>query len=157
MVKEKHIHNKYELTRIITQLPCGTILYRIKALRDICEGVKEGDLGGWVQSEWNLSQVNTCWIYEEAKCYSRGRVTERAMLYNHAAVHDLGILIEDAKVGGTTIIRGITEIGEDTWLYGSDDYNCLSIRQNQARSNKYRYNPLYRGYDEFPTHLPKDR
>ena len=40
-------------------------LYRIRALRDF-GGVKEGDLGGYVQSESNLSHDGDCWIYDDA-------------------------------------------------------------------------------------------
>ena len=29
--------------------------------------VKEGDIGGYIESEDNLSQAGTCWIYDEAK------------------------------------------------------------------------------------------
>ena len=128
MVEEKKTHKQYELTKIITQLPCGTILYRIRALRDISDDVKAGDVGGWVESEFNLSQNNTCWIYGEAKCYGKGRVTKRAMLYGEASVYDHGYLTDDAKIGGTMTIRGCTEIGEDTWLYGSDEIELCTLR-----------------------------
>lgn len=41
----------------------GKVLRRIIATRDICKhGVVEGDLGGWVEGEHNLSQEGDCWI-----------------------------------------------------------------------------------------------
>ena len=100
------VNKKYELTKIITMLEGGIILHRIRALRDIREGVKKGDLGGWVQTEGNLSQNNTCWIYAEAKCYNYGKVMKKAILYDHADVHDTAMLTDEAKIGGTTIMRG---------------------------------------------------
>ncbi len=142
------VNKKYELTKIITKLPCGVILHRIRALRDIREGVKKGDLGGWVQTEWNLSQNNTCWIYAEAKCYHHGKVSQRAILYDHAAVYDQAYLTDEAKVGGTTIMRGNTEIGEDTWLYGSHDYNCKHLSATDLQTEGA-------GPDEYPLHLPE--
>lgn len=145
---------KYKLTKIITQLPCGIILHRIEALRDIREGVKKGDLGGWVQTEWNLSQNNTSWIYGEAKCYHHGKVMKKAILYDHAVVHDIAVLTDEAKVGGTTIIRGNTEIGDDHWEYGSHDYDCKTL--SHKSSWKEGRDQQYRGLDIAPLHLPED-
>lgn len=52
-------NKKYELTDI-TKEYMGRTLHRIKALRDVDVSVKAGDLGGWVESEDNLSQVGEC-------------------------------------------------------------------------------------------------
>ena len=38
-------------------------LHRIRAVIDVRPGVMKGDLGGYVQSEENLSKVGTCWIF----------------------------------------------------------------------------------------------
>ena len=52
---------KYEITDI--QHPVNARLHRIKALIDILRwGVKAGDLGGYIQSENNLSQNGDCWV-----------------------------------------------------------------------------------------------
>lgn len=39
--------------------------YRVKALRDFND-VKKGDIGGYIHSENNLSQLDDCWIYDNA-------------------------------------------------------------------------------------------
>ena len=48
----------------------GTVLHRIKALRQIpLTGgpvVKKGDIGGWVESESNLSQDGEAWVGGDA-------------------------------------------------------------------------------------------
>ena len=44
----------------------GKTLHRIKALKSF-SSVKEGDLGGWVESEDNLSQNDNCWIADNAE------------------------------------------------------------------------------------------
>ncbi|WP_375630582.1 MULTISPECIES: hypothetical protein [unclassified Bartonella] len=51
---------KYELTDETIEVDDHT-LYRIRALRDFGD-VKKGDLGGWVESEDNLSHEGNCWI-----------------------------------------------------------------------------------------------
>jgi carbonic anhydrase/acetyltransferase-like protein (isoleucine patch superfamily) len=58
--------------------------YQLLALKDIPRyGVKEGDLGGFVQDKHILSQSGDCWI------------GENALVYGHVEVKD------DAYVGGT--------------------------------------------------------
>lgn len=60
---------KYKLTNeklIINDVT----LYRIEALRDIPpRHVYEGDTGGFVQSERNLSQADDAWVYGNAQVY----------------------------------------------------------------------------------------
>ena len=59
---------KYELTSETLQY-AGHTLHRIKALRDF--GVfKAGELGGWIESEENLSQADNAWVYGDAKAYA---------------------------------------------------------------------------------------
>ena len=50
--------HKYTLTEETKQVGSKT-LYRIKALKDF-GSVKEGDLGGFIESEKNLSQEGDC-------------------------------------------------------------------------------------------------
>ena len=61
---------KYELTnntRFVPGFYAMVRVYQIRALRYIpMHGVKAGDLGGWVESEDNLSQEDDSWIGEYA-------------------------------------------------------------------------------------------
>lgn len=68
---------KYELTSETTLLQNGiTMLHRIKAIRDF-DDVKAGDLGGWVESEDNLSHDDNCWIYKDATVYGDAYVDKK--------------------------------------------------------------------------------
>lgn len=60
--------------------------YRIKALRDFAN-VKIGDLGGFLQSETNLSHDGNAWIYDNAMVYDKARVYDNAKIFNDANVH----------------------------------------------------------------------
>ncbi|PAF46153.1 hypothetical protein BKH46_08730 [Helicobacter sp. 12S02634-8] len=84
---------KYRLTDETIQLSNKT-LYRIIALKDF-DGIKEGDQGGFIESEENLSQDNTAWVYPEGRVFGKAKILEEAKIYQ-------GI------VGGTAIIRGNT-------------------------------------------------
>ena len=59
---------KYELTNETQPLEAGTVLHRIRALRDIPRfGVKAGELGGFVEEENNLSQDGDAWVSDNAE------------------------------------------------------------------------------------------
>ena len=57
---------KYELTNE-AKVEHGVTLHRIRALVDIERWeIKAGDLGGWIESEDNLSQEHDAWVSGEA-------------------------------------------------------------------------------------------
>lgn len=59
----------------------SVILHQIHALRDIPRhGVRAGDLGGWIESEDNLSQDGGAWIDRRVKVWGEARVTGDAAL-----------------------------------------------------------------------------
>ena len=91
---------KYELITEDTIGVDNSTLYRIRALRDF-GNVKAGDLGGFVESEANLSQVGDCWIYDEAKVYGVARVCGNAQV------------CKNASVGGSARIAG------NAWVHGN--------------------------------------
>ena len=43
-------------------------MFRIKALKNF-NNVKEGDLGGLIEKEINLSQEGDCWVYKDARVF----------------------------------------------------------------------------------------
>ena len=70
---------KYEITDIAH--PDNSTLYRIKALIDIPgRGVKAGDLGGYIQSENNLSQNGDCWVD------GNGRVADNGYVFDYGGI-----------------------------------------------------------------------
>ena len=65
---------KYELTNETKTLAGGTVLHRIRALRDIPRfGVKAGELGGFVEEENNLSQDGDAWVSGNTKVYGNAK------------------------------------------------------------------------------------
>ena len=68
---------KYELTEE-TKTIGGVVLHRIRAVRDIefADGtvVRKGYLGGWIESDANLSQDGDAWVGGEARVYGEARV-----------------------------------------------------------------------------------
>lgn len=74
---------KYEITNIAH--PQYPWLHRIRALRDVREDVHAGDLGGFVQSEENLSQEGQCWIAGNAVAAEEAYVYGDAILWDQPA------------------------------------------------------------------------
>lgn len=66
---------KYELTTECKEF-LGRKLYRIKALTSFSD-VEEGDLGGWIEKEENLSQKGNAWVYGNAEIKKKTHLLEK--------------------------------------------------------------------------------
>ena len=75
---------KYRLTDEEIIVECRT-LYRIQALRDFGD-VKEGEFGGWIESEKNLSHEGSAWVSGNALVYGDAWVSDNAWVYGNAQV-----------------------------------------------------------------------
>ena len=129
---------KYEITEITH--PKYPWLHRIRARCQVNEQVGPGALGGYVQTEDNLSQDGTCWIYNQAICceeavfdgaVARGsalisgdaRMFERAVAEGNSSFFS-GELKEDARLSGNAVVNrsdnGLSPlIGRKSNVYGS--------------------------------------
>ena len=77
----------------------GRPLYRIQALRDFSD-VKKGDLGGFVESEANLSQMGDCWIYDMAQAVEKSIVEGDACLRDCSKMYGSSLLKDKAQLQG---------------------------------------------------------
>ena len=80
------MNEKYEITEIShVKYP---FLHRIRALRDIGDRVKAGDLGGFVESENNLSSApgDDAWIFDDAIACGESSVDLGSRLFGNAVV-----------------------------------------------------------------------
>ena len=102
---------KYEFTGE-TIKSCGKILHRIRAVRNF-NGVKKGQLGGYVESEDNLSHDGEAWVGENARVYGEAWVGDNARVYGNAVVCD------NAKVFRNAQVFGNARISRNSWVHGS--------------------------------------
>ena len=84
-------------------------LWRIRACKSFSD-VKKGELGGFVQSECNLSHQGNCWVYNDAKVFGNAVVSEDAQVYNDARVYGNTRLIGNAQVYGSVYLSDDNEI-----------------------------------------------
>lgn len=120
---------KYELIDVGDNYDGNRKVYRIKAVIDF-GNVKKGDIGGFVESEANLSHQGNCWVYDDAyvidkakvyedatiatnawisdnaEVYGQARVYGRATIYHHAKVYDEARVYDDAKVYNSAHVFG---------------------------------------------------
>ena len=101
---------KYELLKDNYINYCGKTLYRIKALRDF-SNVKAGDVGGYVQSEDNLSHNGDCWVFDNAKVFNSARIHDDARIFENAQVYD------EAEVFGSARIHGNAKIYDEAGIF----------------------------------------
>ena len=101
---------KYELTSE-TKVIDGVELHRIKALKSF-GNIKEGELGGWIESKKNLSQDGGSWVYDNATVRGNAKVCDNAMIFRNATIS------ENAVVGGNAIVCGNATVKENVRVCG---------------------------------------
>lgn len=102
---------KYKLTTQSIEWK-GRKLFRIKALKAF-SGVKAGELGGYIESEENLSQEGNSWIYDDAKVYDNAKIFGNAHVRNNAEVFGNAKVYDDAEVFGNAKVS----YGQEGILY----------------------------------------
>lgn len=76
-----------------------TTLFRIKALIDIPTlGVKEGDLGGFVQSELSVSHQGNCWIADNSFIEACSTITGNALVKDNSTIYQKSTISGDAII-----------------------------------------------------------
>ena len=104
---------KYEFTGEVKNIG-GKILHRIRAVRDIPEqNVKAGDLGGWLETEENLSHNGAAWVANSACVMDSARVTDSALVMGTACVTG------KARVTGSARVTGKASVTDSARVMGS--------------------------------------
>ena len=111
---------KYEIVTRNSIVHNGKKLYKIRALKDFVnvlgEQIRTGELGGYVQSEDNLSQEGDCWIFGKAKVYDDAKVFDNACVYGTAEVFDKAEICDNACVSGSAKIYGNAKIYDNAYV-----------------------------------------
>lgn len=139
---------KYELVKSDSIRIKGHVLYRIRALKDffyrkyklpstftkenvdemptntndldyIIIKVKSGDLGGYIESEQNLSQEGNCWIDgEETQVCGDVEVRDNAVVCDSAFVFGSSLVCDNAEVSGHAELRYKCVISDNSLVTG---------------------------------------
>ncbi len=125
---------KYELVPDRQIIVAGTTLYRIRALKDFGK-VKAGNLGGFVRSEDNLSQLGDCWVADEAQVYDQAVISDDAQIRGHGRVYGHGRVDDKGQVLGNG------QVFENGWVFkkGLVFDNAKVFGAAQVRDNGMAY------------------
>ena len=105
---------KYELIDKV-DIVDGHTLYRIRALGNL-RYVEKYDLGGWIESEDNLSHDGKCWVSGNARVYGNARITGNARVGGNAKVFGEAQVSENARVFGSAQVFGNAHLIEMAWI-----------------------------------------
>ena len=106
---------KYTLTDEVNVIA----LHRIVALRDIPRhNVKKGDLGGFIESEENLSQEGDAWVSGNALVSEGAKVYGDACIFGNAQVCGNAIVCDNSWVSGTACVSGIAVVSDNAHVCG---------------------------------------
>ncbi|WP_412058015.1 hypothetical protein [Bartonella sp. DGB2] len=94
---------KYRLLKDEGIIVNGHKLYRIQALRDFGD-VEAGDLGGFIESEDNLSHEGDCWVADNACVFEYARVRDDAIVSGNAKISGYATIDGDTHVSGNTVL-----------------------------------------------------
>ena len=108
---------KFELTSNF-KVFLGRKLFQIKALISFGD-VKEGDLGGYIEKEENLSHDGNAWVYGDAKVCGDAEVCGNAWVYGNAKVYGNAWVYGNAKVCGDAEVCGDAKVYGNAWIYGN--------------------------------------
>lgn len=105
---------KYEITDIAhEEYPW---LHRIRACGDLNDAVKDGELGGFVESEDNLSFVfgDTSWLYDDSIACGGACVDQNSVLKDKAIAKD------KAYVSHGSVMSGCAIAEDESYVRGAD-------------------------------------
>jgi hypothetical protein len=145
---------KYEFTGEVKYIG-RKILHRIRAVRDIPEyEIKSGDMGGWLETEKNLSHNGSAWVTDSAVVMDEAFVTGDARVTDSARVTGLplvagnALVMENARVMGVARVTGAACVRGAAWVTGnahimnSADYITINTIKNCDDTTTF-----YRGAD----------
>ena len=95
---------KFELTAN-SKMHLGKKLFQIRALISF-GNVEEGDLGGFIEKEDNLSQSGNAWVSGDAEVYGNARVSGNAEVSGNARVYGNAEVYGNARVSGNAGVYG---------------------------------------------------
>jgi hypothetical protein len=98
---------KYELLTSDTKIEDGHKLIRVRRISD-------GVLGGYIESEKNLSQAGTSFLDDQSRAYGQARIEDDAQL--HGLARDSAQLSGRASVYGA--IYGRAKVKDNAVVYG---------------------------------------
>lgn len=136
----KNKEKKYVFTNEVKTIDNGVVLHRIKAIKSFGD-VKEGELGGWIEHENNLSHHLTCWVYDNAMVYGNAKVWYNAKVCENAVVYDKAFICDEALICGNAHVYNSASVYQKASVFA--DAKVYNNAQVYGRANIYGYAQVY--------------
>ena len=114
-------------------------LHRIQYCKDINEKTKKGTLGGWLESENNLSQNGFCIVRKNAKVWGNAKILDDAVVSDNACVFDDAMVFQDAyvtndaQIFNKAFVLGFSKITNSAKIYNYAFINGNSHIKNNTQ------------------------
>lgn len=143
---------KYEILKEEKQIGKATV-HRIIAVRNFGD-VKKGDLGGFIESESNLSHEGKCWVYDDSAVYEFAEVKDNAKIAGNSKVFSLSLVCGNATVvfdssvcefalvdgnaciSGNCVIQGMSKVFDNAKIYDNVHIDGSTIIHMNADVSK---------------------
>jgi len=105
----------FELTEESIVNDNGVTLYRIRCTIPV-KDVQVGDLGGFVQSEDNIT--GWAWVADDAQVFENARARDNALIENNAKLYGNCEVSGDARISENADISRFARIEGESWISG---------------------------------------
>ena len=142
-------NKKYVLTNITMDF-MGRTLYRIKALKDFAD-IKAGELGGWVQTEDNLSQEGNCWIYDNGKCMDNARIYTNSIMCDNSLMYGNSMMFDYSRMFDYSIMCDNSVMHDHSVMLDNSIMRGESVMNNNGflKNKENLYGKLVTKVDRF--------
>lgn len=103
--------------------------------RTLCRIRRESDhlIGGWIESEMNLSHDGDCFICNEAKVYGNAIVRDNAQVLDNAEVKDYAVIEGSAIITDNAMISGTANIKDNAVIFDNAKVSGTALVQNNVK------------------------
>ena len=133
---------KYKILKNDSIYYDGVTLYRIQSRCDF-DDVQFGDIGGYIEKEYNLSHSGTAWVYDNAKVFGRyttvydnAKIRGHAIVKNGAKIFENAVVKDKAQVFSAAKIHGNSRIYKRGRIYSNVNiFGKAKVKGELFRSN----------------------
>lgn len=127
---------KYKFTGETRTIPSGIILRQIVAVRDVNPNVPSGTIGGWIESEDNLSHDGKSWVSGDARISGNAWISGDAWVSGNARVSEHARISGNALVFGNALVSGNTQVSDDVRVSGNVWVSDHTLTKEQKIENR---------------------
>lgn len=143
------MENKYKLTDNTLEITNSkgdiTILHQIEALKDF-KYVHKGELGGYIESESNLSQEGNCWVGYGVKVLENSVITDNVFVKGHSEIYNSRLwdnaivsnclLVKNSSILDNAIVIDVARVEDSTIAANADIRGMESSVVNSVLKGK---------------------